>query len=144
MDDKLQTAKNFCEKNGYRFTEPRKIILQTILNETKHLTAYDILEILSKDKSVKPPTVYRAIDFWLKHDFIHRVESLNAYIICKEHHNHKGFEVFVCEKCNYVDESHFCNSQILKELQQLTQYKVQSWNIELKGICQKCMNSIEN
>lgn len=98
MSKSIQIAKNFCEKNKYRFTKPREQVLQTIYNQNTPLSAYDILEILSAKKQTNPPTVYRAIDFWLKHGFIHRIESQNCYVKCKENHKHQGFEVFVCQK----------------------------------------------
>ncbi|AFJ43942.1 Fur family transcriptional regulator [Francisella orientalis] len=140
MSKSIQIAKNFCEKNKYRFTKPREQVLQTIYNQDTPLSAYDILEILSAKKQTNPPTVYRAIDFWLKHGFIHRIESQNCYVKCKENHKHQGFEVFVCQNCGFVDESHFCNLDIFKEFQKLTPYQIDSWNLELRGLCDKCLN----
>lgn len=57
MSKSIQIAKNFCEKNKYRFTKPREQVLQTIYNQDTPLSAYDILEILSaKNKQI--PLLY--------------------------------------------------------------------------------------
>ena len=61
------------------------------------------------DNSPKPPTIYRAIDFWHSHNFIHRIESQNAYFICIENHLHKGSQFMICDECGKVIEAHFCD-----------------------------------
>ncbi|MGB4058039.1 MAG: hypothetical protein WBK77_08155 [Alphaproteobacteria bacterium] len=66
----------------------------------KPLGAYEIPERLGKKiKNPKPPTVYRAIEFWAEHGFIHRVESLNAYVACEAGHQHKSAQFMVCNDC---------------------------------------------
>ncbi len=88
----LQKAQKYCEENNHRFTEPRKRVLEIISSSEKPIKAYEILKKLSEvfDTKPKPPTIYRAIDFWHSHNFIHRVESQNAYFSCVEDHLHKG------------------------------------------------------
>tara|TARA_B110000977_G_C11069307_1_gene488996 strand:- start:309 stop:740 length:432 start_codon:yes stop_codon:yes gene_type:complete len=143
MGNYLKNAKHYCENNKLRFTPPRQQVLDVIYKSIKPISAYDILRIISYDREINPPTIYRAIAFWLKHNFIHRIESINSYIVCKENHKHIGVEVFVCQKCGFVDESHTCNSKILEELKKLTKHQIKSWNIEMKGLCQNCI-SLEN
>src|SRR3974390_3041066 len=55
-------------------------------------------------KQVAPPTVYRTLDFFLEHGFVHKIESLNAYAPC-EHlgHAHHGM-LFICEACGRSEE----------------------------------------
>ena len=70
------------------------------------LGAYAILEELSRreGKAVAPPTVYRTLDFFLEHGFVHKIESLNAYAPC-EHlgHAHHGM-LLICETCGRSEE----------------------------------------
>ncbi len=105
QSNKLNRAKRFCETNKYRFTEPRERVLSLLLSRHEPLGAYQILKLLSsKQAKIKPPTVYRAIDFWKKNGFIHRIESMNAYIACCEHKHHQNFCIFICNQCNKVSE----------------------------------------
>lgn len=53
MNKNIQAAKEFCEKNKYRFTQPREQVLEAIFNQDTPLSAYDILEILSVEKTNK-------------------------------------------------------------------------------------------
>jgi Fur family zinc uptake transcriptional regulator len=87
----LKKATEYCEAHKHRLTEPRLAVLKIIAESAKPLGAYEILEKLGKTiKNPKPPTAYRAIEFWQEHGFIHRIESLNAYIACEAGHQHKG------------------------------------------------------
>ena len=59
-------------------------------------------------KDPKPPTAYRAIAFWEKYNFIHKIESLNAFTICEAEHLHPGSQFLICHKCGEATESHVC------------------------------------
>ena len=77
----IEKAKKYCFEHKYKYTEPREKVLKAILESDDVLGAYDILEIMTtKDEKPRPPTIYRAIEFWETHGFIHRVESANGYI----------------------------------------------------------------
>jgi len=92
----LKKAEQFCEDNTHRLTQPRREVLKIISSSKKPIGAYDILKKLGKTlKDPKPPTAYRAIDFWQEHGFIHRIESLNAFVSCLAGHNHEGSQFMV-------------------------------------------------
>ena len=105
----VKRAIKFCKVNKERLSKPRLEVLKIINESTKPIKAYEILKKLSeKIDNPKPPTAYRAIDFWHKHNFIHRIESLNAYSACKEDHSHDGSQFLICDDCGIVIESHLC------------------------------------
>ena len=133
-------AIDFCIKNKHRFTIPRKNVLQVIAYSEKPLKAYEVLNKLEKVlNSPKPPTIYRAIEFWQSHNFIHRIESLNAYAACKADHFHEGSQFMICNVCGKVIESHICElpSLIKKKLEKKT-FTPLKWNLEVNGICNQC------
>ena len=107
--------------------------MQVIANSEKPLKAYEVLNKLEKVlNSPKPPTIYRAIEFWQSHKFIHRIESLNAYTACKANHFHEGSQFMICNACGKVIESHIC------ELPSLIKKKIRGKNVhpiemELRG-----------
>ncbi|MBC10610.1 MAG: transcriptional repressor [Rickettsiales bacterium] len=141
MNDNIEKkAFDFCIKNKHRYTEPRKKVLQIIAESPKPLKAYEILKELGKVlNNPKPPTAYRAIEFWHNKNFIHRIESLNAYSICEAGHFHKGSQFMICSTCGDVTESHICKlPQVIKQSTNKVSFKTLSWNIEINGICNKC------
>ena len=132
--------KRFCDERKLRLTEPRKLVLDIISKTNKPMTAYNILAQLGEYiKNPKPPTVYRAIEFLSEHGFIHRIESLNAYVICKTDHRHNGSQFMICRKCDAVIETHLCSlpDNFQEKLKQ-ENFKSEHWNIEIHGLCGTC------
>ena len=141
MNDSLEKkAINFCLKNKHRLTIPRLNVLIILTSSSKPLTAYQILKKMSKlMKNPKPPTAYRAIEFWKKYHFVHRIESLNAYSICSENHTHSGGQFMICNDCGKVVETHLCNlPSALKKIVKEQMFTLSNWNLEINGVCKKC------
>ena len=103
----LKKAQDYCDQNQHRFTDPRRLVLEILANNEKPMGAYDVLDQLGQYiDNPKPPTAYRAIDFWKEHGFVHKIESLNSYITCCEDHTHDNTHFLVCDDCNNVEEIH--------------------------------------
>lgn len=136
----LKTAEEYCMMHKHRFTQPRQEVLKIVSMSHKPLGAYEILDQLGKViENPKPPTAYRAIEFWQEHGFIHRIESLNAYVVCEAGHQHKGSQFMICDGCEKVTEAHMCD--LPEELQSMIEtkgFEAQRWNIELHGTCDLC------
>ena len=137
----LKKAKTYCEDHKCRFTEPRMQVLKIIASSKKPIGAYEVLEKLSKiTDNPKPPTVYRAIEFWQRHRFIHRIESLNAYVGCEAGHRHSGSQFMICDDCGTVIEAHLCDlPQPLKDTMDKKTFTPSKWNVEIHGVCEKCV-----
>ena len=136
----INKAIQFCLENKHRLTKPRLKVLRIISQSKKPIKAYEILKVLSKViKKPKPPTAYRAIEFWLKYNYIHRIESLNAYSACISDHLHSGTQFMICDDCGKVMESTSCElpSKIQKELKK-KQFRTTKWNLEISGQCNDC------
>lgn len=136
----LAQAEQTCTQKDVRLTESRRYVLAIIASSSKPLGAYDILKSLSrKMDNPKPPTVYRAIEFLQAQGFIHRIESLNAYVICDAHHHHTGSQFMVCDDCGKVTEAHLCDLPTpLLDKTKKENFKLSSWNVELHGLCAGC------
>jgi Fur family zinc uptake transcriptional regulator len=136
----VSKAISFCETHKYRLTEPRLEVLKIIASSTRPLGAYEILDHLAKKiNNPKPPTAYRAIEFWSEHGFIHRIESLNAYMICEAGHHHKGSQFMICDDCGSVTEAHICElPKDFKVALAHNTFTPSRWNLEIHGVCEKC------
>jgi Fur family zinc uptake transcriptional regulator len=135
-------AYNYCKEHGYRYTEPREQVLQILLSEQKPLSAYEILAKLSKTmKSPKPPTVYRAIQFWQEQGFIHCIESLKSYIACLcRYHSHGGAHFLICDICGDIKEIEIENGfSLLQKETQKHGFNLKNWTTEIRGECSKCL-----
>ena len=138
--DIIVKTEAYCEEHGLRFTDPRRMVLEIIAAAEKPLGAYDILALIGKKiDNPKPPTVYRAIEFLSEHQIIHRIESLNAYILCQSDHRHEGSQFMICDDCGTVTEAHLCDLPApLSSKTKQEGFELSSWNVELHGTCRNC------
>ncbi|MFA5593540.1 MAG: Fur family transcriptional regulator [Micavibrio sp.] len=136
----IKDADAYCREQGLRFTEPRRYVLEIIASSAKPLGAYAILEKLgSYIESPKPPTAYRAIEFLSGNGFIHRIESLNAYVVCGTDHRHTGSQFLICGSCGKVVEAHLCHvPEGLAKQAEIAGFRLTRWNAELHGLCDAC------
>lgn len=136
----IKQAEKFCADNGHRYTDPRRFVLKIISEAKKPIVAYDILAALGQDlDNPKPPTAYRAIDFWVEHGFVHRIESMNAFTLCREDHHHNGSQFLICDDCGDVMETHLCHvPDSLQSKASEKNFTVQNWTVELHGRCGGC------
>lgn len=139
--DILKEAERYCEEHGFRYTDPRRDVLATVAASERPCGAYDILERMGEgaDKKPKATTVYRAIEFWQQHGFVHKIESLNAFVTCHAGHNHAGSQFTVCEGCGGVKEIHLCHlPPDLQKIIERSGFMMQRWNTEIHGLCHQC------
>ena len=79
MGQSLDRAEAICAAHGSRLTPQRRRVLEILCAHRKPMGAYEILEQLgSGAKGVKPPTVYRALDFLQAMGLVHRLASLRS------------------------------------------------------------------
>ena len=61
----------------------QQIVLETIRKAKKPLKAYSILSSVKKKGINAPPQVYRALEKLVELGVIHKIESKNAFVDCK-------------------------------------------------------------
>ena len=98
-----------------------------------------MLQRLRDDRSAKPPTIYRTLDFLIEMGLAHRIESLNAFVPCG-HWDHGHAAVFLlCDGCGSAGELHA--GETYKKLAQdvsSVNFKVRTAVIEVRGLCLAC------
>ena len=81
----VAAVEHACQERGLRLTPIRARVLELIAAESKPVKAYDLLDRLKDEHgSAAPPTIYRALDFLMANGFVHKLESVNAFVAC--HH----------------------------------------------------------
>ncbi|MEZ5906048.1 MAG: transcriptional repressor [Geminicoccaceae bacterium] len=80
---RLDQAAEPAPKRGQSLTPLRRQVLGIVLAADRPLGAYDVLEILARDRGrVAPPTVYRSLDFLVEQGLVHKVPSVNGFVAC--------------------------------------------------------------
>lgn len=133
----MDIAERHCVKHGHRLTDPRRLVLAILQDGNEPLGAYAIIDAMPE--GTKPPTVYRALEFWEREGFVHRIDSLNVYAACHAGHRHAGSQYTVCDGCGRVEEVHLCDvPQQLRERLGDTGFTLRRWTAELHGLCAAC------
>ena len=137
----LEQAKKVCLNKGVRFTPTREQVFKLLAENDGAIGAYDLLDKLKEtDPAAKPATIYRALDFLNKQGFVHKIESINAFIMC--HHFgdcHHPVQLLICDECGHVDEiqsNEFDSS--LRLLAEQKGFKINTQIVEAHGACVKC------
>lgn len=129
-----------CDERGLRLTPLRRRVLELVAAEEKPVKAYDLLDRLKDEHSgAAPPTVYRALDFLLENGFIHKLESINAFVGC--HHPNEAHQVpfLICDVCSSAIE--ICDervSRLLNEQARERGFGARAQTLEVHGICARC------
>ena len=128
---------------GLRLTPLRREVLELVASAGKPAKAYDLLDRLrEKHGNAAPPTVYRALDFLLENGFIHKLESINAYVSC--HHPAEAHQVpfLICDKCQCAQE--VCDERVAELIEAQAKafgFRPQAQTLEVHGICKNCRES---
>jgi Fur family transcriptional regulator, zinc uptake regulator len=115
-------------------------IFQVLRTAGVPMTAYEILEAVRNDGIAAPPTVYRALSRLIEKGTVHRLESMNAYVVCSDHGHGDAPAVFtICRDCGHVDE--LAEAGLVRQLQANATrhgFHVETGTIELRGRCSCC------
>ena len=119
----------------------QKIIFDLIDKSSEPLKAYTILFNVQKKGINAPPQVYRALDKLVEIGKIHKIESKNAFVACKNSDCEisKATAFSICESCEMVDEiSDVKLSKYLSSFNHKKGMKFKRFNLEFFGLCKKC------
>ena len=128
--------------NAPQMTRNQALVFDVLEKAEGPLSAYTILDKLRDHGFRAPLQVYRALDTLIKGGFVHRLESLNAFVACAEPHDHShDMTAFaICDRCGQVVEmsDHEVGEQ-LDHWVQSTGFAAKKAVIEFRGTCAKCL-----
>ncbi|REH40086.1 Fur family zinc uptake transcriptional regulator [Paraperlucidibaca baekdonensis] len=146
VNSALASAERLCLAAGARLTPLRKRVLELVWASHKPLGAYELLDQLAQEgHKPAPPTIYRALDFLLQHQLVHRITSLNAFLGCTHpEHAHGGY-FLICQHCNTAQELDAVAgiTSAIDAATAAANFTVTHGALELMGTCQACQHSAE-
>jgi Fur family transcriptional regulator, zinc uptake regulator len=123
-------------------TRNQTLVLAALNHSQKPLSAYAILDALRSEGLRAPLQVYRALEKLVELGFVHRLESLNAFVAC-QHIGCDGVDSVafaICGTCGKVDEVQ--DGQLSMELKSVslkTGFALAHSIVELRGTCAACL-----
>jgi Fur family zinc uptake transcriptional regulator len=136
----LDEARRICDTHGARLTPLRRRVLELVWSSHQAVKAYELLDRLStEDHTVKPPTIYRALDFLLEQGLVHRVDSLNAFVGCTHPEVPHDVRLLICTRCGQVAElANPALDEALSLAVAETGFQPTRAHLEIHGLCTHC------
>ena len=136
----LAHARHYCELHNLRLTPLREQVLTLIANSSGPAKAYALLDQLKQNHdAAAPPTIYRAVDFLLEHGFIHKIESINAFVACPHPGQSHVAQFLLCDQCKSaveIDSSQL--PELLHEIAKSQNFSAKKLVVEVHGLCSQC------
>ena len=123
------------------FSKNQQIVLDIVEKAKGPLKAYSILFNVQKKGINAPQQIYRALDKLIEAGKIHKIESKNAFVACKNSNCEvsKATAFSICESCEIVDEISATKlSKYLSKFNHKKGMKFKRFNLEFFGLCKKC------
>jgi Fur family zinc uptake transcriptional regulator len=139
-EEAIAQIEKLCAERRLRLTRTRKQILAFIWDSHNPVKAYTLLEQLKQiEPSAKAPIVYRALEFLEEHCFIHKLHTINMYVICQTPQSSNHCFFYICSECYMITEEHnMMYHALIEEPAKKMQFTVGGSALEIHGICNKC------
>jgi Fur family zinc uptake transcriptional regulator len=124
-------------------TKNQALVFDALSKAEGPLSAYTILDKLRDQGFRAPLQVYRALDKLLEYGVVHRLESINSFVVCahphEDCHSHGLVAFAICESCGQVMEfhDHEVDHRLMDWLKS-QKFKAEKSTIEIRGHCAKC------
>ncbi|HEY3520221.1 MAG TPA: transcriptional repressor [Rhodanobacteraceae bacterium] len=137
----VREVERASHERGLRLTPLRHQVLDLIARARKPVKAYDLLNSLRDTHAgAAPPTVYRALDFLLEHGFIHKLESINAFVFCEHPGESHQVPFLICDVCEGATE--LCDdgavAGLIEKRAGTLGFRARGQTLEVHGVCRDC------
>lgn len=123
-------------------TKNQKLVFNILQKSGHKLSAYAILDHLRPQGMNAPVQIYRALEALIEMQLVHKLESLNAFVICDHMACHDGdLTAFtICDDCGDVTELGAGDvAALLKQQVSENGFQISQTAIEIKGTCERCI-----
>ena len=141
----LEHAENYCKSHGARLTSKRKLVLSSLVQSEKALSAYDVIDICKEDfnENIPAMSVYRILEFLENEKLVHKLKLANKYVACSHitcGHDHGVPQFLICNLCDFVKEISIKKSTMaeLNSDVENAGFKLASPQLEMNCICNSC------
>ena len=132
---------HLLQERGYRLTNPRRVIVDTVFSFEQAFSAEDIVrQVDLADPSVGRATVFRTLDVLAQLgvlDRLHGPDGCHSYVLGMGEGTH--YHHLVCSSCGTVVPFEGCNvEEMLADLQRSTRFEISNHMLEVFGLCENC------
>ncbi len=125
-------------------TKNESLVFEAMKMTDRPQKAYDLLDVL-KDSGVRAPmTIYRALEGLEQKGLVHKLDALNAFVLCNHDAPHEIQTFLVCDNCNDVDEIKSAVAESpsveanIRGVVVEKGFRMAAARLEIRGTCSKC------
>ena len=122
---------------GFRETDARRSIVETVLSKDGQFTARDLQDDLQR-WGVGRATIFRTLDLLVELGVLNRLhtdERCSSYVLCADQHHHH----LVCERCGGVQEiSDARVERAVRAMAVESGFRARGHHLEIVGVCARC------
>ena len=140
MMNQLKILTDSLEAEGYRLTEARQVIAETMVNIGGHCSADELVEMVREHTpGVGRMTVYRTLDLFcrlgLARPFYPNAGAAHYVLMEQGHHHH-----LICSSCGQITEVEDCVLEHITQerIGQRFDFEVKGHLLEFYGLCGQC------
>jgi Fur family ferric uptake transcriptional regulator len=133
----IDSALAILRTHGLRVTEPRKAILQTLLNEHGPYSADEIHKRLGHS-GCDVVTVYRSLQAMEEIGTLRRCDFGDGVYRYEFNHGEHHHHHIICRSCRSVETIDVCVADSLERIARLKGYQKVTHTLEVFGICLNC------
>lgn len=138
--DLMREVNRVCAEHRLRLTPLRADVLRLVMQANRPIKAYDVLDgIRASTATSAPVTAYRSLVFLLEHGFIHKLESINAYVPCRRPGARHPVPFLICDGRQLtVETQDERTAQALSSDALDVGFVATSQILEVHGLCSDC------
>lgn len=135
--EKMDSALESLKKERFRITEPRKALLNLLIDSQNPLSAEDAHQKLgSEDYDLV--TVYRNLETFEKAGIANRIPTESGKSLYELNEERHHYHHIICRKCHRADKLDICEIEKLETLASDLGFTEVTHVLELYGVCEDC------
>ena len=134
----LKRAEEVAAREGEKWTASRARVYELLLRAGGPVKAYDLMPAYAEDKTTKPPTVYRALEFLENLGLAHRIPSLSAFTACRDGGPTHAASFLICNCCGSAEEIAPELGPLIARAGSRRGFEPHTATLEIRGLCKAC------
>ena len=125
----------------HKLTKNQSVVVTALKDAGRPMSAYQILDVQSvRENGLKAPlTIYRALEKLVECGLVHRIECLNAFVVCGLDAHSEPAAFMICNMCKATIEfsPKSIRSAVSRQVAERG-FVMDNMHLEVSGVCAAC------